>query len=141
MIPERKSSLLVLLFVGLASVCMSGCSVLGLAIGVAHDANQPKEFTIPGWPVEALKPGATIDITIKDGNLVSGKYDGASFFPAEHYAAVYSQARNELTGEILLPAVDDSVTMNISIQGGENQKKSSMVNLRVLICTMSESPA
>jgi len=43
----RKSSLPVLLFVGLALPGMSGCNVSGLIIGVAHDA------TVPGWQVQS----------------------------------------------------------------------------------------
>jgi len=71
MIPAGKSSLPVLLFVGLVLLGMSGCSVSGLIIGVAHDANQPKEATVPSWQVQTLKPGAIIDITLKDGNTAN----------------------------------------------------------------------
>lgn len=57
-------------------VSISNCSFLGYHIGSKIDSSKLPRNVIPGWKIETIKPGRQIDIILKNGKVVSGKYLG-----------------------------------------------------------------
>lgn len=94
---------------------LAGCSIIGFGIGAAIDASKPKQVTIPDREVETVMPGTAIDILLKDGKLISGKYAGTGFLTEKEYADNYAKSHEQLRSEIILPELGDSI--NIVVVG------------------------
>lgn len=117
MITSKKIiSKLALIIVAVATLALNGCSLIGLSIGAQIDASKPDQTILPGWEVVTIKPGTAINVILKDGNRLSGKYSGLYRIPAEQYAANYSQAREQKPEGILLPALGDSINIRLFLK-------------------------
>lgn len=117
MITSKTISKLALLIFAVATLALTGCSLIGLGVGAQIDASKPDQTTLPGWEVVTIKPGTAINVILKDGSWLSGKYSGLDRIPAEQYAAIYFQAREQKLEGILLPALGDSIDIGKSVVG------------------------
>jgi hypothetical protein len=116
MITSKKIiSKLALLIVAVATLALSGCSAILGGIGALSDASTP-ERNIPAWQEATIKPGTAINVVLKDGTWLRGKYSGLGRIPAEQYAAIYSQAREQKPEGIFLPALGDSIDIGTSVR-------------------------
>ncbi|NUO82877.1 hypothetical protein HUU05_22625 [candidate division KSB1 bacterium] len=93
------------------TVVISGCSIIGLTLGLMSDARQPKEMIIPGWKVDSLKVGTMIEVLCKDSITLKGKYSGVEPLPLGQYAQAYAKAQARLPAGIHLPDLADTLTM------------------------------
>jgi hypothetical protein len=116
MITRKTISQSALLITAVAVLALNGCSMIGLGIGVSIDSSKPNQKTVPGWQATAIKPGAPINVILKDGSWLHGKYSGLGRVPAEQYAALYSQARERKPEGILLPALGESIEIETSVR-------------------------
>lgn len=109
-----KGKILSVLASFLAAVVMcqlSGCSLIGLGIGAKSDASKPDQVTISGEKLKAIKLGTPINVILKSGNKLSGKYSGLARVSQEEYAKSYAKCREQNREEIMLPALNESVTI------------------------------
>ena len=90
---------------------LNGCSLIGLGLGAAADAKKPDQMNIPGRSVETVKPGTQIEIVLKDGSQLSGKYLGLERYPEKEYVEKYQKSQENLRERIPLPAVGDSIAI------------------------------
>lgn len=120
MATKISSSLAVLVAAVVIIFQLAGCSIISFGIGTAIDDSKPKQVTIPDREVETVTPGTAIDILLKDGKQISGKYAGIGFLAEEEYADSYAKSREQLRNEIILPELGDSI--NIVVFGTGRQQ-------------------
>lgn len=106
----------VLFIMGLLSMAAilflsDGCSLIGLGIGAAIDASKPDTVSIPGWKIVKIKPGTKINVLLDTGERMEGKYRGTEPIPPMEYAQRYSRFRENKRSEILLPALNSTITI------------------------------
>ncbi|MGH8004366.1 MAG: hypothetical protein ACRECJ_06555 [Limisphaerales bacterium] len=101
------------LFAGFFLLRMAGCTLIGFGVGSIVDSTKPDRRPLPGWKMEALKPGTKIDLFLRDGTVLSGKYAGLYQRPEEEYAGLYSAVRREKEAEVLLPPLGESLTVGL----------------------------
>jgi hypothetical protein len=87
-----------------AGLTCIGCTVIGLTAGAVSDASR-KAAPLPTWKVYSLKPGAPIDVQLRDGQRFVGRFSGLDPVPAAEYAEAYEKARVALQNEVRLPAL------------------------------------
>lgn len=100
-----------LLGVFFALLRLTGCSLVGLGVGSLVDAGKPSRREIPGWEVETVKPGSKLDVFLKSGEMLTGKFLGVETAPKEAYAEKYSLAREQAPNDNPLPSLGDTVTV------------------------------
>jgi hypothetical protein len=120
MTTRKTTPNLALLIAAVATLAVNGCSLIGLGIGASIDSSRPNQKTVPGWQAAAIKPGTAVTVVLKDGTRLSGKYAGPGHIPAEQYAAIYSQAREQLP-EGILPALGDSIDIGLFLEKAKEQ--------------------
>lgn len=113
----------VLVFFAAAIVVLqlNGCSLIGFGIGSAIDSRKSDTIFIPGWKVEAIKPGEQIRVILRDGKEVEGKYVGLNRVPPKEYAKRYADFRKQRQEELFLPALGDSITITMK-SGAQGQR-------------------
>lgn len=120
MMHAKISFLLVLLLAGLTLVVVNGCSLIGLGIGSISDGSKPNEVAIiPDGQLESMKLGAQVDVILKDGGHILGKYAGTDRIPAENFAQAYDQCREHMPVGVFLPGLGDSITVFTRSLGAE----------------------
>jgi hypothetical protein len=105
-----------LLIIGLLSIAVilfltDGCSLIGLGIGAAIDASKPDTVSVPGWRIVKIKPGTKINVLLNTGERMEGKYRGTEPIPPMEYAQRYSSFRENKRSELLLPALNSTITI------------------------------
>jgi hypothetical protein len=76
MITSKTISKLALLIAAVATLALHGCSLTLAGLGALSDASQPDQTILPGWQVVTIKPGTPINVILKDGSRLGGKYSG-----------------------------------------------------------------
>ncbi|MFH1941760.1 MAG: hypothetical protein ABIL68_06610 [bacterium] len=99
------------LAIAVSTFLLNSCTLIGLASGAAADAKKPDQMNIPGRSVETVKPGTQIEIVLKDGSQLIGKYLGLEHFPDNEYKEKYLKSLETLREKVRLPALDDSITI------------------------------
>lgn len=98
----------------LLAVALCGCSIIGLTIGALSDARQPKAMTVPGWKVDTLKVGAKVEVLLRDGRTVNGKFKGIKPMPFNQYVTLHNEAKAQLPEGIYLPNPSDTLVMTFA---------------------------
>jgi hypothetical protein len=78
--------------------------VVGLTTGAVSDAKR-KPAVLPTGEVVSLKPGAPVDVQMRDGRRFVGRFSGLEPVAEAQYAAAYEKARLALQAEVRLPAL------------------------------------
>ncbi len=99
------------LFAGFFLLRITGCTLIGYSVGSIVDSGKPDRRPLPGWKMETLKPGTKIDLYLRDGTVLSGKYSGLYQRSEEEYAGLYAAAREENQKEVLLPPLGESLAV------------------------------
>jgi len=123
MITSKIISKLALVIVAVATLALNGCSMIGLTTGASVDSEKSNQKIVPGWQVMTIAPGTRITIILKDGTRLSGKYSGLDPIPAEQYAAIYSQAREQKAEGILLPALGERIDIGLFLEKAKEPEK------------------
>ncbi len=98
----------------LLAVALCGCSIIGLTIGALSDARQPKAMTVPGWKVDTLKVGAKVEVLLRDGRTVNGKFKGIKPMPFNQYVTLHNEAKAQLPEGMYLPNPTDTLVMTFA---------------------------
>ena len=119
---KRKINLLLILMSGLGLVFLfSGCSIIGFGLGAAGDASTPKYKNVSISQIGELKTNDKIELALKNGSLIQGKYAGQTFIEVEGYSEKYEKSRNQLRGRIVLPEIGDSVRVEFISQSPDRE--------------------
>jgi len=95
------------------AAALTGCSLIGLGIGARIDKdNAGKRKPIEAWQVVAVGPGTPVDVSLRDGGQVSGKYVGLVPVPPEQYADSFGRSR-EANGSCHTPALGSTTTVAV----------------------------
>lgn len=99
-------SILTLIVGVILSIQIGGCTLIGLGMGASSSKNAS---TIPGWHLEKVQVGNSIELLMADGAVHKGIFKGEQFEPMAKYAIRYAdwyQRQEETTG---IPLPDDSI--------------------------------
>jgi hypothetical protein len=89
--------------VGVLAVAATGCSLIGFGIGSAVDSAASK---VPGWKVDAVRPGRKLALRLTDGTVIHGPFVGVERSFDEAYRERYEEARSVRGTQIpALPAL------------------------------------
>jgi hypothetical protein len=93
------------------AVSQLGCSLILAAVGASSDSSKPKQTAIEGWQILTLKPGNSVDIWLRDGNKLSGEFEGLQPVPREQYAEAYARAQQTKPEGVLLPDLGSNIAV------------------------------
>jgi hypothetical protein len=108
-------SLLLALFV------LSGCTVIGLAVGSSADRAARRKATGSAARAASLTPGWRVTLTDINGREMTGVYRGLRQRPASEYVPLYEQARAGLL-EATSPRIGD--TLAVALKTGKTVEAS-----------------
>ncbi len=111
---NRAISSFAVMLLAVATFALNGCTVMFGGLGALSDASKPNTKTSSALQVGALKPGATCTLVLKDGSRIKGKYSGLARMPFEKYAPRYAQTRAQNQPENVLPALGETVRLQIT---------------------------
>ena len=89
----------------LAAGPSTGCTAIGFAAGAAADRFQEKVVKPAGGArdVEALQAGAAVELTLRDGRTVRGRYQGLDLTVTEARIPQYQASARDLAETLGLP--------------------------------------
>jgi len=90
------------------SVHVTGCTLLGGAIGAVVDASRPPHMTVDIREVARFEPGDTLILQLVDGSEAAGLYAGADRVDRATYETRFEEWRATRPG-MPLPALGDPV--------------------------------
>ena len=94
---------------------MSGCVTAGWSIiDGLHNAASPIPDTIQVSIPEAstINAGSNVEVTLKSGAVFAGKFLGVRPYSGAEYSKSYMQFREKYSGEFLLPALGEKLTIS-----------------------------
>jgi len=100
---------LALLVAAGSTILFNGCCVIGFGVGDAIDGSKLDQLSVNGWKEETIKSGSQMEIFLKDGTQLSGKYVGLERVSEEEYAERYAKSRKQNLEEVILPLLGDSI--------------------------------
>jgi len=104
----------------MVAAVLAGCSLVGLGVGALVDkSNSGQSKAIEASQVVAVGPGTPVDVSLRDGGQLSGKYVGLVPVPPEQYADSFARSR-EGNGSEHVPALGSPVT--VTLQSGKQQQ-------------------
>lgn len=89
---------------GLFSIQLIGCTALGWWIG--HDVDkkaQPKP--VPSLQVASLGRGQSVELVLRDGSVVAGRFEGMEPVPSAQYRERWQQGLQTLAPATLVPGL------------------------------------
>ena len=95
---------------------LSSCSLIGLGIGAISDASKPDQATIQNHQLVAIKPGTICYITLRNEELLIGKFIGIDRVPEDEYAENYAKSRKQNRDVVFLPALGDSIILKLTTE-------------------------
>ncbi len=99
----------------------SGCSIIGFGLGTAGDALTSKSKNVPISQIGELETNDKIELVLKNGSHIQGKYAGQTFIEVESYSEKYKKSLNQLRGRIVLPEIGDSVRVEFISQSPDKE--------------------
>jgi len=90
--------------VGLLSVPLAGCTFWGWLIGHQADKNAAPK-TVPPLEVVRLDKGRGVELTLRDGSQVSGRFDGLEPIPQSQYRDRWKESLQALAPATLVPGL------------------------------------
>lgn len=73
--------------------------------------SKPDYIVITGDQYLNIKSGATIDVFLRSGQVVKGKYSGMIQSPQEEYSKRYVVRKEKYKDEVSLPEMDESIVL------------------------------
>jgi hypothetical protein len=94
------------------TIWIAGCfTILGTEVGSVIDSKTADERVYPGWQVDQVNPGATVNLILTDQFLMAGKFLGMDTIPVTRYRLTYNRKREQLLfEEIFLPELGEKIT-------------------------------
>jgi hypothetical protein len=89
-----------------AALPLAGCTLIGLGIGALVDRGSAgKRKPVPTVSVTTLDEGRAIELTLRDGSLITGRYQGLEPVPEKPYGERWRESLQALAGEVSLPGL------------------------------------
>jgi hypothetical protein len=102
------------------AAALTGCSLIGLGVGASIDKdNAGKRKPIEPSEVVAVGPGTPVDVFLRDGGQLSGKFMGLVPVPPEQYADSFARSR-EANGSEHPPLLGSTVT--VAVKSGKQKQ-------------------
>jgi hypothetical protein len=90
--------------IGLLSLPLAGCTVIGLLVGAHHDKNATPR-PIPPLQVVSLDKGSNVELELRDGSLVAGRFDGLEPVPDARYRERWKESLQQLAPTTAVPGL------------------------------------
>lgn len=91
---------------------LSGCSLTNsIRDETASNPSKPGYIVITGEQYLNIKSGTTVEVLLKSGQVVKGKYSGISPIPEEEYYKRYAARKEKLKDEVLLPEMGEAIVL------------------------------
>jgi len=97
------------LAIALFSTLLSGCTVIGLGVGVAVDHRNARDRRVSWDGARSVPRGRDVEVTLTSGDTLRGKFTGLRALPPDSYRIAYDSARILLAGDSVLPQLGDTV--------------------------------
>ena len=92
--------------VGLATVPLCACTAIGWLIG--HDADKKaRPRPVPPLQVATLDKGKSVELVLRDGSVVAGRFDGMEPVPYAQYQDRWKQGLQLLAPATLVPGLGE----------------------------------
>jgi hypothetical protein len=86
------------------SVSLSGCTLFGWLIG--HDADKKaRPRTVPALQTASIEKGQSVDLALRDGSFVAGRFDGLEAVPPAVYGERWRESLQTLAPATVLPGL------------------------------------
>jgi hypothetical protein len=102
-------TLLFILIAALLCVLSSGCTAIGLGIGIAADSKYGQSQQATSSEVKTIPRGRDVQVTLTSGDTLRGKSAGMRALPADSYRCAYDSARTQWAADSLLPPLGEVV--------------------------------
>lgn len=90
---------------------MSGCSVIGLAIGADVDRGKPDKKDYAISEIERIKPGKEVTVVLNTKDMISGKYLRTTQISDHEYELIFSEFREKSSDLATIPGPGDTITI------------------------------
>lgn len=100
----RTSSVLARAVAALLSVSLSGCTFFGWLIGRDADA-KARPSVVPPLQAASVEKGKRVELTLRDGSLVAGLFDGLETVPPAVYRERWKDSLQSLAPATVLPGL------------------------------------
>lgn len=112
---NTKSKLLLLpLGWVLLSTVLGGCTVAGFVAGAHMDSRNRADVRATGQHSESVPKGCQVQVSLANGNTVSGILDGKEELPIGNYTSLYKAACTALDSVITLPTLGSPLAVTTS---------------------------
>ncbi len=90
-----------------------GCTLIGLISGAAVDSGKPSQTIVSSWEIDAIHPGSTVMLYMKDGTVLQGDFERLEQDTAQGYRARYEAFKAGNPAAASLPEPGDSITVRL----------------------------
>jgi len=97
------------LAIALFSTLLSGCTVIGLGVGVAVDHRNARDRRVSWDGARSVPRGRDVEVTLTSGDTLRGKFTGLRALPPDSYRSAYDSAQVTLDGGSVLPRLGETV--------------------------------
>jgi hypothetical protein len=97
------------LAIALLSMWFSGCTVIGLGIGLAVDYRDGREHRVSWDSLSSVPRGRRVEVTLISGDTLRGTFTGMGARPEDSYRLAYDSVRALLGGDTALPAIGETL--------------------------------
>jgi hypothetical protein len=95
-----------------ATSSFAGCTLTGFLVGSAIDGSTPDRDTLKLAQFNALKQGQDVKVTLRNGNILSGRFVKRDTLTATEYSRNYSAWMEGNPESAELPVPGDTVTLS-----------------------------
>lgn len=97
---------------------ISGCTVIGLAIGASADAEKTDKKDYAISEIEFIKPGKEVTVVLNTKAMISGKYVRTTRITDQEYDSIFGEFREKSYNLSEIPAPGDTITI-FDLAGGQ----------------------
>jgi hypothetical protein len=109
---NHKNMALSVIIMLIMSMMLTGCSLVGLGVGAAIDARQPKEKPLPANGLDLIKPGTKLIVILDDSTEMRVGFMGIDRLSSLEYNQRYSDHLKKLEGGQTLPLPGEKITVS-----------------------------
>ncbi|HEX9007300.1 MAG TPA: hypothetical protein VF889_08390, partial [Bacteroidota bacterium] len=117
--PPRPLLLSALAALVLIALLQQGCTLIGLISGAAVDSGKPSQTVVASWEIDAIHPGSSVTLYMRDGTVLQGEYQRLEPDTAAGYRARYEAFKAGSPAAASLPEPGDSITLRL--KGSQRQ--------------------
>ncbi len=90
---------------------ISGCTVIGLAIGASADREKPDKKDYAISEIERIQPGKEVTVVLNTKDMISGEYVRTTRITDQEYDSIFSEFREKSYNLSGIPAPGDTITI------------------------------